>query len=159
MQVLTVQAFLEPRLDQVKIALLERIAVELQVEAAVVADLEQVCRNHVLKAFGDMDRRTFQDLNAAGSSCRSPGGQHPSSKISSMHRPLPWRCSGVRRPQGPSVISTGISGPGSNGRSRRCALSCRSVPHPSRPPAGGRQSTRKVTAITAVMSLSMVRVS
>lgn len=66
MQLLTVLAFLEPRLDQAKIALLERIAVELQVEAAVVADLELVCRNHVLKAFGDMYRRTFHDLNADG---------------------------------------------------------------------------------------------
>jgi hypothetical protein len=66
MQLLMVLAFLEPRLDEAKIVLLARIAAELQVEEAVVADLEEVCRNHVLKAFGDMYRRTFHDLNADG---------------------------------------------------------------------------------------------
>ncbi|MFZ9621513.1 MAG: hypothetical protein ACO289_09945 [Prochlorococcaceae cyanobacterium] len=63
LQLLTVLAFLEPRLDQHKVALLERIAAELHVEAEVVADLEEVCRNHVLKAFGDMYRRTFRVFN------------------------------------------------------------------------------------------------
>jgi len=63
LQLLTVLAFLEPRLDQHKVALLERIAAELRVEAAVVADLQEVCRNHVLKAFGDMYRRTFHVFN------------------------------------------------------------------------------------------------
>jgi len=66
MQLLTVLAFLEPRLDQAKVQVLERVAAELQVEAAVVADLEQVCRKHVLKAFGDWYRRTFHDLNDDG---------------------------------------------------------------------------------------------
>jgi hypothetical protein len=66
LQLLTVLAFLEPRLDGQKVALLERIAAELHVEAEVVADLEQVCRNHVLKAFGDLYRRTFHDLNSDG---------------------------------------------------------------------------------------------
>lgn len=66
MQLLTLLAFLEPRLDPEKLALLERIATDLQVEAAVVADLEQVCRGHVLRAFGDMYRRTFHDLNRDG---------------------------------------------------------------------------------------------
>lgn len=66
MQLLTVLAFVEPRLDEAKVALLVRIAAELQVEAAVVADLQEVCRHHVLKAFGDMYRRTFHDFNADG---------------------------------------------------------------------------------------------
>lgn len=66
LQLLTVLAFVEPRLDQHKVALLERIAAELHVEAAVVADLEEVCRNHVLKAFGDMYRRTFREFNDDG---------------------------------------------------------------------------------------------
>jgi hypothetical protein len=66
MQLLTLLAFLEPRLDQAKVQLLERIAAELQVEAEVVADLEEVCRGHVLKAFGDMYRRTFQTFNNDG---------------------------------------------------------------------------------------------
>lgn len=51
MQLLTVLAFLEPRLDQAKVQVLARVAAELQVDAAVVADLEQVCRTHVLKDF------------------------------------------------------------------------------------------------------------
>jgi len=66
MQLLTLLAFLEPRLDQAKVQLLERIAAELQVEPGVVADLEEVCRGHVLKAFGDMYRRTFAALNNDG---------------------------------------------------------------------------------------------
>ena len=66
MQLLTLLAFLEPRLDETKVLLLERIATELQVEAGVVADLEVVCRGHVLKAFGDMYRRTFAELNNDG---------------------------------------------------------------------------------------------
>ena len=66
MQLFTLLAFLEPRLDQAKVALLERLAVDLQVEPGVVADLEEVCRGHVLKAFGDMYRRTFHDLNSDG---------------------------------------------------------------------------------------------
>lgn len=48
------------------LTLLERIAAELQVEAEVVADLEEVCRGHVLKAFGEMYRRTFQTFNNDG---------------------------------------------------------------------------------------------
>ncbi|MEB3327517.1 MAG: hypothetical protein VKI39_07400, partial [Synechococcus sp.] len=66
MQLLTLLAFLEPRLDQDKVQLLERIAAELQVEPGVVADLEEVCRGHVLRAFGDMYRRTFAALNNDG---------------------------------------------------------------------------------------------
>ncbi|MFM7675437.1 MAG: hypothetical protein ACKO5F_07590 [Synechococcus sp.] len=66
MQLLTLLAFLEPRLDQAKVQLLERIAAELQVEPGVVADLEQVCRGHVLRAFGDMYRRTFAAFNNDG---------------------------------------------------------------------------------------------
>ena len=66
LQLLTVLAFLEPRLDQAKVQLLGRVAAELQVEPEVVADLEQVCRKHVLKAFGDWYRRTFHDLNDDG---------------------------------------------------------------------------------------------
>lgn len=66
MQLLTLLAFLEPRLDQAKVQLLERIAAELQVEPGVVADLEEVCRGHVLKAFGDLYRRTFAALNSDG---------------------------------------------------------------------------------------------
>jgi len=66
MQLLTVLAFLEPRLDEAKVRLLGRIAAELRVEAAVVADLEQVCHGHVLKAFGDLYRRTFRDFNNDG---------------------------------------------------------------------------------------------
>ncbi len=66
MQLLTLLAFLEPRLDQAKVRLLERIAADLQVERGVVADLEAVCRGHVLQAFGDMYRRTFAALNNDG---------------------------------------------------------------------------------------------
>ena len=66
LQLLTVLAFLEPRLDQAKVQVLGRVAAELQVEPEVVADLEQVCRKHVLKAFGDWYRRTFHDLNDDG---------------------------------------------------------------------------------------------
>lgn len=66
MQLLTLLAFVEPRLDPIKVALLEQLAAELHVEADVVADLEQVCQRHVLKAFGDMYRRTFRDLNDDG---------------------------------------------------------------------------------------------
>jgi len=66
MQLLTLLAFLEPRLDAAKVKLLQRIAAELQVEPGVVADLEEVCRGHVLKAFADMYRRTFRSLNNDG---------------------------------------------------------------------------------------------
>ncbi|MFM7513169.1 MAG: hypothetical protein ACKO3F_07360 [Cyanobium sp.] len=66
MQLLTLLAFVEPRLDQAKVQVLARVAAELQVEAAVVADLEQVCRKHVLKAFGDWYRSTFHELNEDG---------------------------------------------------------------------------------------------
>ena len=66
MQLLTVLAFLEPRLDQAKLEVLERVASELQLDAALVADLEEVCRGHVLRAFGDLYRRTFRELNNDG---------------------------------------------------------------------------------------------
>ncbi|MFM7436350.1 MAG: hypothetical protein ACKO1Q_10340 [Vulcanococcus sp.] len=66
MQLLTVLAFLEPRLDQAKVQVLKRVASELHVEPEVVADLEHVCHQHVLKAFGDWYRRTFHDLNNDG---------------------------------------------------------------------------------------------
>lgn len=66
MQLLTLLAFLEPRLDRAKLQLLERIAGDLQVEPEVMADLEQVCRGHVLRAFGDLYRRTFRALNNDG---------------------------------------------------------------------------------------------
>lgn len=66
MQLLTLLAFVEPRLDPQKVELLERIATDLQVEAEVMADLEQVCRGHVLRAFGDLYRRTFHELNRDG---------------------------------------------------------------------------------------------
>lgn len=66
MQLLTLLAFVEPRLDATKVMLLEQLANELQVEADVVADLERVCQRHVLKAFGDMYRRTFRELNDDG---------------------------------------------------------------------------------------------
>lgn len=66
LQLLTLLAFLEPRLDQAKVQVLERVAVALQVEAGVVADLEEVCRGHVLRAFGDLYRRTFHELNNDG---------------------------------------------------------------------------------------------
>jgi len=66
MQLFTLLAFLEPRLDQAKVTVLKRLAVDLQVEPGVVADLEEVCRGHVLRAFGDMYRRTFHDLNSDG---------------------------------------------------------------------------------------------
>lgn len=66
MQLLTLLAFLEPRLDAAKVKLLQRIAAELQVEPGVVADLEEVCCGHVLKAFADMYRRTFRSLNNDG---------------------------------------------------------------------------------------------
>ena len=66
MQLLTLLAFVEPRLDPSKVQLLARIASQLEVEPEVLADLEQVCQGHVLKAFADMYRRTFHDLNADG---------------------------------------------------------------------------------------------
>ena len=66
MQLLTLLAFLEPRLDQAKVQVLERVATELQVEAGALADLEEVCRGHVLRAFGDLYRRTFRELNNDG---------------------------------------------------------------------------------------------
>jgi len=66
MQLLTVLAFLEPRLDQAKLQVLGRVATELQVDAGLVADLEEVCRGHVLRAFGDLYRRTFRELNDDG---------------------------------------------------------------------------------------------
>lgn len=66
MQLFTLLAFIEPRLDEQKVRLLERLARDLQIEADVVADLEQVCQRHVLKAFGDMYRRTFRELNNDG---------------------------------------------------------------------------------------------
>jgi len=66
MQLLTLLTFLEPRLDEAKVALLHRIAEELGVEAAEVADLEEVCRGHVLKAFADLYRRTFRAINDEG---------------------------------------------------------------------------------------------
>ncbi len=48
------------------LAPLQRLAEELGIEAAVVRDLEEVCRGHVLKAFGDLYRRTFRDMNNDG---------------------------------------------------------------------------------------------
>lgn len=66
MQLFTLLAFLEPRLDDAKVQVLEQLARELHVEAEVLADLEQVCQHHVLKAFGDMYRRTFRGLNDDG---------------------------------------------------------------------------------------------
>ncbi|MFM7465160.1 MAG: hypothetical protein ACKO28_06775 [Cyanobium sp.] len=66
MQLLTLLTFLEPRLDEQKLALLHRIAEELGVEAAEVADLEEVCRGHVMKAFVDLYRRTFHVINHEG---------------------------------------------------------------------------------------------
>lgn len=66
MQLLTLLTFLEPRLDEPKVALLHRIAEDLGVEAAEVADLEDVCRGHVMKAFVDLYRRTFQAINHEG---------------------------------------------------------------------------------------------
>ena len=66
MQLFTLLAFLEPQLEPQKVAVLQRLAEELGIEAAVVNDLEQVCRGHVLKAFGDLYRRTFRDLNDDG---------------------------------------------------------------------------------------------
>ena len=66
MQLLTLLAFLEPQLETQKVVVLQRLAVELGIEAEVVRDLEQVCRGHVLKAFGDLYRRTFHDLNNDG---------------------------------------------------------------------------------------------
>jgi hypothetical protein len=124
-------AFLEPRLDQAKVQLLERIAAELQVEAGVVADLEEVCRGHVLRAFGDMYRRTFAALNNDGvvqgyarfilpmlgvSIDRQlrggPACLLPAQRLS-LPRPSPGPCSAVRpQPAGPAM-STETSGPGS----------------------------------------------
>ena len=66
MQLFTLLAFLEPRLEAQKIDVFRRLAEELDVEAGVVDDLEQVCRGHVLKAFGYLYRRTFHDLNNDG---------------------------------------------------------------------------------------------
>ena len=66
MQLLTVLAFLEPRLDQAKLQVLERVAVALQVEPQMVANLEELCRGHVLRAFSDIYRRTFHELNNEG---------------------------------------------------------------------------------------------
>jgi hypothetical protein len=66
MQLFTLLAFLEPKLEAQKVAVLQRLAEELGIEAAVVNDLEQVCRGHVLKAFGDLYRRTFRDINDDG---------------------------------------------------------------------------------------------
>lgn len=66
MQLLTLLAFLEPRLDQAKLQVLERVATELQVDAELMADLEEVCRGHVLRAFGDFYRRTFRAMNDDG---------------------------------------------------------------------------------------------
>ena len=66
MQLFTLLAFLEPQLEPQKVAVLQRLAEELGIEAAVVNDLEQVCRGHVLKAFGDLYRRTFRDINNDG---------------------------------------------------------------------------------------------
>ncbi|MFM9041102.1 MAG: hypothetical protein ACKOHJ_02410, partial [Vulcanococcus sp.] len=63
MQLFTLLAFLEPELETQKVALLKQLAEELQIEPAVMADLEEVCRGHVLKAFGDLYRRTFRELN------------------------------------------------------------------------------------------------
>lgn len=80
MQLLTLLAFLEPRLDAAKVKLLQRIAAELQVEPGVVADQEEVCRGHVLKAFADMydgpfGRSTTTEWRRAthASSCRCWG--------------------------------------------------------------------------------------
>lgn len=66
MQLFTLLAFLEPRLDAAKVDLLQRLAQVLQVDTEVLADLEQVCQHHVLKAFADMYRRTFRELNDDG---------------------------------------------------------------------------------------------
>lgn len=66
MQLLTLLTFLEPRLDEPKVSLLHRIAEELGVAAAEVADLEEVCRGHVIKAFVDLYRRTFHVINHEG---------------------------------------------------------------------------------------------
>ncbi|MBM5790304.1 MAG: hypothetical protein FJ053_00845 [Cyanobacteria bacterium M_surface_10_m1_298] len=63
MQLFTLLAFLEPELETQKVALLKQLAEELEIEPAVMADLEEVCRGHVLKAFGDLYRRTFRELN------------------------------------------------------------------------------------------------
>ena len=52
MQLLTLLTFLEPRLDEPKVSLLHRIAEELGVAAAEVADLEEVCRGHVINQEG-----------------------------------------------------------------------------------------------------------
>lgn len=66
LQLLTVLPFLEPRLDQAKLQLLERVASALQVEAEEVADLEEVCRGHLPRAFGDLYRHRFHELNNDG---------------------------------------------------------------------------------------------
>ena len=66
MQLFTLLAFLEPQLEAEKINVFRRLADDLEIEAGVVEDLEQVCRGHVLKAFGDLYRRTFRDLNSDG---------------------------------------------------------------------------------------------
>jgi hypothetical protein len=66
MQLFTLLAFLEPQLEAQKIDVFRRLADDLGLEAGVVEDLEQVCRGHVLKAFGDLYRRSFHDLNNDG---------------------------------------------------------------------------------------------
>ena len=66
MQLFTLLAFLEPQLEPQKVTLLHQLAQQLQIEPAVMADLEEVCRGHVLQAFGDLYRRTFRDLNNDG---------------------------------------------------------------------------------------------
>jgi hypothetical protein len=63
MQLLTLLACLEPRLDEAKLTLLQRIATEFDVEPGVVEDLQKVCQGHVLKAYADLWRRSFHALN------------------------------------------------------------------------------------------------
>lgn len=66
MQLFTLLAFLEPQLESKKIDVLQRLADDLGIEAEVVRDLQEVCRGHVLKAFGDLYRRTFRAVNNDG---------------------------------------------------------------------------------------------
>ena len=66
MQLFTLLAFLEPQLEAETLAVLHDIAEQLGIETEVVRDLEQVCRGHTLKAFADLYRRTFHDLNNDG---------------------------------------------------------------------------------------------
>ena len=115
----------------------------------MVADLEQVCRNHVLKAFGDMDRRTFQDLNADG-------------VVQGYARfilPIPWRAAPKLKDQlDASAFAVALQrGEPTTGPIRDFHWDC--WPWIERPLEAVRQSTRKVTAMTAVMSLSIVVVS